>query len=136
MHQGRRVRQRVGEVALVAAEGHGAQHRSPLPATVAENDDEYRRLAPGGMARAHPLPLLGGIAVDLERRMAQLRESHLLHPEDEIVVDVHIGVDQLTLHRIVAHDDELPRLGIRARHRPAASLENPVDIGVGNGVRS
>src|SRR5262249_5437191 len=48
---------------------------------------------------------------------------------------VDIGIDQRLLHLRVTHNDELPGLGVRARHRPAAGLENLVDIGVGHRVR-
>src|SRR6516165_6601856 len=119
---------------LVASECHGAEHGSPLPAAVAENDDEHWRLTPRRVPRAHPLPLLGRVALHLEGGVAQFRQPHLLHPEDEVVVDVDIGIDQRLLYLRVPHNDELPRLRVRARHRPAAGLENLVDISVGHRV--
>src|SRR5580704_5274693 len=136
MHQGRRIGERVGEMALVAAESERALHRTPLAAAVAENDDQHRRRRPGPRhAVLRQLPLrLRIVALDLIGWMAQRLLAHLLHPEDEIRIDVAIGLEQFALDRLVLDHDEFPRLRIRPRHRPAAGFESLMHVIVRNRI--
>ncbi len=125
MHQHRGIGEPVGEVRLVAAEGVGALHRRPLPAAVAEDDDQHRRDRP---ADAGAVLLQRLVVGHLERRMAQLEIALLLHPVDEVVVLLGIDAEQFLLDRGIRDDDEIPRLAVGARHRPAPDFENLRDV--------
>jgi hypothetical protein len=56
-------------------------------------------------------------------------------PVDEIDVLLDIDAEQLRFDLRVLHDHEFPGLAIGARHRPAANLEDLVDVFVGNRIR-
>src|SRR5262245_2785909 len=125
MHHHRGVGEPVGEMRLVAAEGVGALHRRPLPASVAHDDDQHRLDRPADFVAMLLQRLVVG---HLERRMPQLEIALLLHPVDEIVVLLDIGAEQGLLGVGILDDDEIPGLSVGARHRPAPDLEDLRDV--------
>src|SRR5262249_28022515 len=125
MHHHRRVREPIGEMRLVAAEGMGALHRRPLPASVADDHDEHRRDRPPDLVAM----LLQGLVVGhLERRMTQLEIALLLHPIDEVVVFLDVSAKQRLLGVGILDDDKVPRLAVGARHRPPPDFEDLGDV--------
>src|SRR6266851_3023640 len=108
--------------------------------TVAHHDDHDRRLVPGTAllpagAVADFLPfVLEIVAFDLEGGMAKLERPHLLHPEAELLVGVLEGVVERLLLLRILDDEVLPRLAVRARHRPAARLEDLLEVLVGDWI--
>src|SRR5215467_4171054 len=66
--------------------------------------------------------------------MAQLEGPHLLHPEAELLVRVLESVVQLLLLRRILEDEILPGLAVCPGHGPAAGLEYPVDVFVGDRI--
>src|SRR4029077_16550599 len=85
MHERARIGQTIGEVRLVTPEGMRALDRAPLAPPVADDDDQRRGLGPTGGAA---LLLHRFICRHLIRRMSQFEYALLLHPINEIRVDL------------------------------------------------
>ena len=98
---------------------------------VAQDDDEHRGDRPPDAGAVLLQRLVMGHLIG---RVAQLEIALLLHPVDEIVVLLDIGAEQLLLHRRVLDHDEVPRLPVGARHRPASDFEDAPDVLVGDGI--
>src|SRR5215470_4981039 len=118
---------------LVAAEGMRAYDGAPLAPAVAEDDDHGGRQMPVRFGLVE-LERFVRIVFHLVRRMAQVVFALLLHPENEIGVVLRIRVAELLFDLGIGDDDELPRLRVRAGHRPARDLENLVDRVLGNRI--
>src|SRR5919106_3988435 len=122
MHESASVSQTVGKMRLIAAKGMRALHRSPLPPPIPDHDDQRRRLRPTGAAS---LSLHRFVRGHLIRGMSKLEDALLLHPIDEIRIDLRVTTKKILLHLRVFDDDVLPRLRIGARHCPTSGLEDP-----------
>src|SRR5215467_243710 len=131
MHHHGGIGEPVGEVRLPTPEGVGALHSCPLATPITQDHDQHRRPRP---AIALALLLDRGLVRHLIGRVAQLEVALLFHPVDEIGVLLDIDPEQLSLDLRVLHHHEFPGLAIGPRHRPAADLENLVDVFVGNRI--
>src|ERR1700752_3283004 len=102
MHQGAGIRQTIGEMRLIPAKGMSALYRSPLAPSVAHDNNERRRFGP---TRTPPLLLHGFVRRHLIGGMPELENALLLHPVDEIRIDLGIATKEILLHlRILDHD--------------------------------
>src|SRR5262245_14000076 len=108
-----------------------ALHRAPLAPSVADDDDQRRRLGP---SRAAPLSLHRFVSGHLIGRMAQLEDALLLHPEDKIGAVLGIAAEKVLLHLGILDYDVFPGLRVSAGHRPAPGLENLFDVAVRNRI--
>src|SRR5919106_3463531 len=131
MHESASVGQTVGKMRLIAAKGMRALHRSPLPPPIPDHDIWRRRPSPAGAA---PLSLHRFVRGHLIRGMSELEDALLLHPIDEIRIDLCVTTKKILLHLRLFDDDVLPRLRIRAGHCPASGFEDPGNVFVGNWI--